>query len=255
MVRPLVGVRADRGPLRQTVVEVTTLQDTRATVKDDVAASSAEGFMPEQGKPERGGRQTARVAEEGVDDSLVGRAVALAAECIASSRRVDMQRMAAELGVSRVTLFRHVGSRDRLLGRALWHLTARTLVAAELRYDQAPSARYRTVRVIQLFNELVSSASGLRALLDREPALAIRVLTDPRGDVQPGVVAAVESLLERDRVERGLELLIEPGALAFALVRLGESFLYADALASRPPDVGSANRLQRALIEGLAPQG
>jgi hypothetical protein len=67
--------------------------------------------------------------------------------------------------------------------------------------------------------------------------------------VQPGVVAFVEALLRRD-VEDGLELLIEPDALAFALVRLGESFLYADVLAARQPDVQTADCLQSALIEG-----
>lgn len=44
-----------------------------------------------------------------------------------------------------------------------------------------------------------------------------------------------------------------PDALAYALVRLGESFLYADVLANRKPDVAAANRLQRALIEGILP--
>ena len=209
--------------------------------------------MSEQVKHEPGSSGRPSVVEESVADSLVERAVAMAAHCISTSRRVDMQRMSAELDVSRVTLFRHVGGRDRILGQALWRLTARTLAAAERRYDDAPSARYRTVGVIHLFNEMVSSAPGLHDLLDREPALAIRVLTDPRGAVEPGVVTAVQVMLERDRAECGLELTIEPGALAFALVRLGESFLYADALASRTPDLHTANRLQQALIEGGGP--
>ena len=38
-----------------------------------------------------------------------------------------------------------------------------------------------------------------------------------------------------------------------ALVRLGESFLYADVLAARKPDVATANRLQQAIIEGILP--
>ena len=51
----------------------------------------------------------------------------------------------------------------------------------------------------------------------------------------------------------GLVTLIEPGALAYALVRLGESFLYADLLVARKPDVATAYRLQQALIEGILP--
>jgi len=41
-----------------------------------------------------------------------------------------MQGIADELGVSRATLFRHVGGREALLGEALWLLTGRTLDAA-----------------------------------------------------------------------------------------------------------------------------
>ena len=37
------------------------------------------------------------------------------------------------------------------------------------------------------------------------------------------------------------------------MVRLGESFLHADVLAARKPGVATANRLQRALIEGILP--
>jgi hypothetical protein len=51
----------------------------------------------------------------------------------------------------------------------------------------------------------------------------------------------------------GSGTLIEPGALAYALVRLGESFLYADVLVARKPDVATAYRLQQALIEGILP--
>ena len=82
----------------------------------------------------------------------------------------------------------------------------------------------------------------------------MRVLTDPRGRVQTGIVAFIEDLLRRDVAEFGLVTLIEPDALAYALVRLGESFLYADVLAARKPDVATANRLQQALIEGVLSQ-
>lgn len=184
-----------------------------------------------------------------VDEPLVDRAVSLAAAWVEDGRRIDMQGLAAGLGVSRVTLFRHAGGREALLGAALWQLTARTLAVAEHRVERRVPGGSHAVEVMRVFNQLVSSAPGLRRLLDDEPALAIRVLTDPRGAVQPGVVSHIEGLLRRD-ADHGVELLIEPDALAFALVRLGESFLYADALASRLPDVETANRLQRALVEG-----
>ena len=42
-------------------------------------------------------------------------------------------------------------------------------------------------------------------------------------------------------------------AVCSTALRLGESFLYANVLAARKPDVATADRLQQALIEGILP--
>jgi AcrR family transcriptional regulator len=183
-----------------------------------------------------------------------GRAVALAARWVHEGRRLDMQGIADERGMSRATLFRQAGSREALLGKALWVLAEQTLAAATARWEaRRPAGQLHTPGTGRQVNAIVSRSRGLRRLLDDEPALALRVLTDPLGPVQPGIVAFVEGLLRRDIDEFGLVTLTEPDALAYALVRLGESFLYADVLAARKPDVAAADRLQRALIEGIAP--
>jgi len=182
------------------------------------------------------------------------RAVELAARWVLQSRRLDMQGLADELGVSRVTLFRQAGGRQVLLGKALAVLTERTLQAAARRWEtERPAGALRSPGTCREMNAMVSQSSGLRRLLDEEPALTMRLLTDPLGGVQSGIVAFAEATLRGDMQEFGLVPIIEPGALAYALVRLGESFLYADVLAARQPDVDTANRLQQALIEGVQP--
>ena len=185
---------------------------------------------------------------------LSARIVATAARWIYEGRRLDMQGLADELGVSRVTLFRRVGSRENLLSQALWQLSERMLDTAVSRWEaERPEGELHTPGTIRHINAMVAGSAGLRRLLDDEPALAMRVLTDPRGRVQSGLVAFNERLLRRDIEESSLVTIIEPGALAYALVRLSESFLYADVLAARKPDVETANRLQQALIEGILP--
>jgi AcrR family transcriptional regulator len=185
-------------------------------------------------------------------DTVAERFVNRAARWVLDGRRLDMQGLADELGVSRATLFRRVGGREELLSKALWLLTERTLMAAAKRWEaERPPGALHTSGTGRYINRFVATAPGMRRLLDDEPALAIRVLTDPRGRVQTGIVAFVEALLRRDMAENGLVPLIEPDALAYALVRLGESFLYADVLAARQPDVATADRLQRALVEGI----
>ncbi|SRR5579875_608889 len=180
------------------------------------------------------------------------RCVALAAQWVRDGRRLDMQGLADELGMSRTTLFRHVGSREDLLSKVLRVLTERTMAAAVARWEaERPDGELHTPGTLRHLNAIVSHASGLRRLLDDEPALTLRVLTDPRGRVQTTVTAFVEDLLRRDIAEFGLVPFIDPSALAYAVVRLGESFLYADVLAARKPDIDVANRLVEALIKGV----
>jgi AcrR family transcriptional regulator len=187
-------------------------------------------------------------------DSLSARIVSTAARWIYEGRRLDMQGLADELGVSRVTLFRRVGGREELISQALWRLSERMLDIAVERWEaERPKGELHTPGTIRHINAMVAGSTGLRRLLDEEPALTMRVLTDPRGRIQSGFVAFNEELLRRDMDEFGLVTIIEPGALAYALLRLSESFLYADVLAARKPDVETANRLQQALIEGILP--
>ena len=183
------------------------------------------------------------------------RIVSTAARWIYEGRRLDMQGLADELGVSRVTLFRRIGSREELISQALWRLTERMLEIAVERWEaERPEGELHTPGTIRHINAMVAGSAGLRRLLDDEPALTLRVLTDPRGRVQSGIVAFNEVLLRRDMEEFGLVPITEPSALAYALVRLGESFLYADVIAARKPDVETANRLQQAIIEGIPPR-
>ena len=125
-----------------------------------------------------------------------------------------MQGLADELGVSRVTLFRRVGSREELLSQALWLLTERMLEAAAARWEaERPEGELHTPGTGRHINAIVPSQTGLSLLLDDELTLTIRVLTDPRGRVQTGIlVAFIEELLRRDVAEFGLVTLIVPGA-------------------------------------------
>jgi AcrR family transcriptional regulator len=200
------------------------------------------------------GTKTATKAATKTATNNAARIVGTAARWIYEGRRLDMQGLADELGVSRVTLFRRVGSREELISQALWRLTERMLEIAVERWEaERPEGELHTPGTIRHINAMVAGSAGLRRLLDDEPALTLRVLTDPRGRVQSGIVAFNEVLLRRDMKEFGLVPITEPSALAYALVRLGESFLYADVIAARKPDVETANRLQQAIIEGIPP--
>ena len=107
--------------------------------------------------------------------SLTDRIVSTAARWIYEGRRLDMQGLADELGVSRVTLFRRVGSREELISQALWRLTERMLEIAVERWEaERPDGELHTPGTIRHINAMVAGSAGLRRLLDDEPALTMR---------------------------------------------------------------------------------
>ena len=152
-----------------------------------------------------------------------------------------MQGLADELGVSRVTLFRRVGGREELISQALWRLTERML---ELR-RRPLGGRTSRRRAAHPRHHPAHQRDG-RRVVGPAPAAGRRARPDlardhrPRGRVQSGTVAFIEELLRRDMAEFGLVTVTEPSALAYALVRLGESLLYVDVLAARKPDAATA---------------
>src|SRR6201993_4601718 len=68
------------------------------------------------------------LAEERKPDALD--AFRVARRWFMAGRRIEMQELAAELGVNRATLFRWVGGRADLPGEVLWALAEPTLAAA-----------------------------------------------------------------------------------------------------------------------------
>lgn len=163
--------------------------------------------------------------------------------------RLDTGVLATQLGISRATLFRRSGNREAILADALWYLAEVTLRRAEANADRTPDGqRLRCLRVMEEFRRVVAESPAVSHLLADEPALGVRLLTDPRGRVQPRLVDAYTALLQRDVDERGLTALVPLPLLAFAVVRLGESFVYADVLAAREVDLDTATTVVDALL-------
>jgi AcrR family transcriptional regulator len=168
-------------------------------------------------------------------------------------RRLDMQALAAELGIGRTTLYRRVGDRDALLGEVLWYL-ARQLLAQALMTPDRRTGRRRVVGVMRRFMDSFHDQPPHRRLLEEEPEAALRILTSKHGPVQRGVVEVAERLLAREEERGTMRLSMPRDKLAYAIVRISESFLYADIVADAEPDVGAAIEVIDALLAGTAQQ-
>nr|WP_246328365.1 QsdR family transcriptional regulator [Curtobacterium pusillum] len=149
--------------------------------------------------------------------------------------RIDMGALADSLGVDRTSLFRWVGNRDRLLSEILWSLAVPTLDAAAA--AAAPAGAARIVDVLDRFTADLIEAPYFRAFLTREPARALRLLTTTHSDVQRRFVDRVTALVDEERVDGSFDPApLSSEELARLLVRISESFTYADLISGETPD-------------------
>ncbi|WP_433562385.1 QsdR family transcriptional regulator [Nocardia sp. CA-151230] len=162
-----------------------------------------------------------------------------------SGKRVDVNAIAAQLGVGRASIYRWFGSRDGLLGAAVARQLERVVAHADRR--SRGSGGERLTAALNRTIDLLVENDALRSYFDNESTAALRLITRSDGVVHQAAVALVERFIERAESE-GYEPPIERDTLAYALVRLWEAFLYNDAVAGFRGDVDRLRKVQTALL-------
>ncbi|GAA4684641.1 QsdR family transcriptional regulator [Frondihabitans cladoniiphilus] len=166
------------------------------------------------------------------------RAFVLARRTFLAGERVDMNVLAASLGVDRTSLFRWLGNRDALLSEVLWSLAEPTLVRLERASPATGSARLTSI--LGDFVESLITAPYFQGFLSHEPARALRVLTTKESQVQQRYLAVVEAMLEAETGAGRMHYSLSTHDLAYLLVRISESFTYADLITGEKPSAERA---------------
>lgn len=208
--------------------------------------------MPESTFPVAPGTDIEQILPEGLDppDEIPSEIFKAASRIHLEPRRLDMQALAGQLGMGRTTLYRRVGDRDRLLGEVLWHFARRYLIDG---IEATRELRGRE-RIVRFAEALVVSLDGLpahRRLLEEEPAAALRILTTPTGIVQSGMRRTLARLLDFEAARGAYRTRMESDWLAYAILRLAESFVYADLIVADDINVEQAVALIDAVLVGV----
>ncbi|WP_223516404.1 MULTISPECIES: QsdR family transcriptional regulator [Nocardia] len=172
--------------------------------------------------------------------------IELARRAFLSGERVDIQAIAGQLGLSRASVYRWFGSRDGVLGAVLAGEFEALLRHADAR--RRSSGARRILDVLYRVNRWMRDNEPFRRYFENEPLSGLRILTASDGPVQPLVVGTVQELIVRATEEDGYRPPLEPALLAYALVRLGEAFLYNDNVAGIRGDVDRLHEVQAALL-------
>jgi AcrR family transcriptional regulator len=151
----------------------------------------------------------------------------LTREHFLDGRRVDLTVLARELGLGRATIYRWFGSREALLGEVI-ALELERLVSEQRRRVRRRGAA-GLLAVFDRVNRALARSQALRRLLEQERDAAMRLLTSSAGPVQPRAVGAIEGLIDAEVAAGTYDPPVDSSALAYAIVRLAEAFLYNDA--------------------------
>lgn len=162
--------------------------------------------------------------------------------------RVDARAIAAQLGISRTSIYRWYGARDGLMGAVL---------AAEFTYlvdscEVTTGAGAERIRATVLtVCATMARHEGFAAYLNDHKLDALRVITASDGRVQPASVARVRALIDRAIDQDDYRPRLEPDLLAYTLIRLVDGFVYTsydDSRVALNTDLTHLDAVLRALL-------
>ena len=163
------------------------------------------------------------------------------------SQRIELQKLARDLGISRATAYRWAGSAEQLVGEVLASIVDETFRNL-MRRTADLSGSDRVLKVLQQGMHYSYNFSALRQFLRRNPEQGLKVVASSEGPVQPTTVNNIEKLLT-DEIQAGnLVLPVQPGVMAYALTRLIESFLYADVISGTEQDLDNAAKILELML-------
>jgi AcrR family transcriptional regulator len=160
--------------------------------------------------------------------------------------RVDMSALAVQLGIGRVTLYRWVGGREKLLVEVVWDIADRWLRAVDAKVDATGGERI--VRIVVDFLDGIIRSPAMRIWLRDEGEYAMRLLTRTSTNFQPRLIAAVHELLEQEAATGALDIPVDLHELAYVIVRMIESYTYLDLITGEEPDAQRAEPVLRMLL-------
>jgi AcrR family transcriptional regulator len=161
-------------------------------------------------------------------------------------QRIDVQAIAAELGLGRSTVYRWFGSREGLIGEVL-NLAYDGLVdraCAQAKGHGGP----RLLDVFDRLNRSLADAPALRQFVEQERDVALRIITSSGGSAQPHNVARIVQVIEEEVDAGNYDPPVEPATLGYAIVRLAEAFLFNDAAAGMRGDVDRLREVEAAIL-------
>ncbi|MDQ2700377.1 MAG: QsdR family transcriptional regulator [Actinomycetota bacterium] len=164
-------------------------------------------------------------------------------------RRIDLSVLASELKVGRTTVHRWFGTREDLVVDILGWTAVALLADVESRVGgEGPRGLLDT---FDRFNQELLEVPALSTFLASERNSMDFLVRADRGP-QPMLVDAIGGMIQREIDAGRYQAPVDSETMAYAIVRLAQSFLYADSATGIPVDHVRLRRIEAVLL-GLTP--
>lgn len=160
-------------------------------------------------------------------------------------RRVDLSALAGELNVGRTTVHRWFGTRDDLIADILG-ATAVALLAEARRRTSTDGAQ-GLLDTFDRFNRDLMEVPALSTFLETEKDAIAYILRGDRGP-QPMLVEAIAALIQDEVDADRYQPPVDAETMAYAFVRLAQSFLYADSATGVRGDLDRLRLIEAVLL-------
>ena len=178
----------------------------------------------------------------------------LARQWFIGAKRIELQKLAVELGISRATAYRWAGSAEQLVGKVLASLVDDTFKQIVQRTNTTGSER--VLEVLEQGMRYAQAFAPLQQFLAKDAQLGLKIVASKHSPVQERTVANLQQLLEEEVNAGHMSLPVAPAVMAYALTRMVESFLYADLITGTAPELDNASSILKLMLrqDGLPDQ-
>ena len=160
---------------------------------------------------------------------------------------LEMRALARELGIGRATLYRWNGGRDELLGDVLLALAQANHRRVERDVPTPPGA-LRVAHVHHLHIQRISGNASFRSFIRSEPEVASRVLLDAESKVHVGSMRLLADFLRLQEELSGWRAPLGVDTFSGVVVRMTETYVYADLIARGEPEIDMPNVMLRLML-------
>ncbi len=174
-------------------------------------------------------------------------ALDLAQATFLAGERIEISAVAAQLGLSQGTIYRWFGTREHLIEEVV-DAVSRDFIAATMAEAEGEGDEH-VLDFIRRFMDVTVTAEPVRAFVEREPQLALRVLLGEGGVVRRTLRQTLAEVIAESRSPQGAKALEDEIDI---LVEVGVSLVWATYAIGDRPQVDHAIHVMRLIFAAHA---